>query len=326
MDRPRYQVGDLIRGDHRVLAVHTSDLAFVYTCRQDLPGGNRTYKVLKTFRFADREVCRQLFERELVYWTRLPAHPNVVQAKDADTLNQLLVLEFVPGPSLLEVVADSPLYPRHFLRWARQVAEGLRFLHTDNQFLHRDVRPRNILIDASKGLVAKLSDLGIGKPFDPSVASHTAIGVLNFMAPEVFDHRTDYRSDIFSFGGTLYYALTGQNATRRSTRIPSQVAAPSELVPAIPDAVSACVLKCLERAPEDRYQKVEDLLRAVERLEEWPVEDMPFERCGRHDYFFSVRSGRTRCPFCSYDERFRAQEAKLEAAMSEHGSEDRRRR
>jgi serine/threonine protein kinase len=321
MAREHYNVGDLIQGNHRVLAVHTTELAMVYICKQDLPGGKPAFKALKTFRLS-RDVSQALFERELVNWVSVPKHPNIVQAKDADTVNKLLFLEFVPGPSLRKVAWKCPTHPRHFLRWANQIGEALRFLHQDHQFLHRDIRPANVLIDTAHELTAKLSDLGIGKPFDPAASQHTIIGAFAYMAPEVYDGHTDYRSDIFSFGATAYFLLTGDYAAKLSTRSLGHVTSPSELVPAIPESVSAWVLKCLNRDEDRRYQTMDEVLAEAKSFREWPVDSMPFEQCPLHAYSYHSSSSKFRCPFCVYTKNFQKQEEDLMRAMKKKDSSD----
>lgn len=309
------KVGDVIRGDHRVLAIRKGEISLLYICRQNLPGGHRAYKALKTFRLESDEVCRQLFDRELVYWARLPPHPNLVHVKDVDTVNNILVLDFVRGPSLREVATKRPIHPRHFLEWARQITAGMRFLHVEHNFLHRDLRPANILIDTAAGLTAKITDLGIGKPFDARSASHTVIGTFNYMAPEVFQGRTDFRSDMFSLGATLYYLLTGHYVVKLSTENLIQVASPSQRVPGIPQAVSDCVLRCLQKAPEDRYPSIDELIADLNRLEEWAADEAAYENCSRHDYMYFTRRPGTGCPFCAYEKEFQKQELELERVL-----------
>ena len=306
-----YSVGDVIRGDHRVVAVLKRELSRVYICRQDLPGGNFTFKALKTFRFSNDEIARKLFERELVYWARLPPHPNIVQAKDADTVEQMLVLEHVRGPTLRKIAAKRPVHPRHFLKWAHDLADGLTFLH-DQNFLHRDLRPTNVLVDSENELRAKITDLGIGKPFDPQAASHTIIGTFTYMAPEVHLGKTDFRSDIFSYGATLYYLLTGNFAVKLTTANLESVVSPRGLVPTVSEDVAAFVLKCLQREPGDRYQSMLEVNEALSSLTEWDVDAALYKRSERYDYDYYVGGERSVCPFTSYEDDFREQLRKLE--------------
>ncbi len=302
MGSGRYQVGDVIRGDHLVLAVHEGNFGVVYICRQDLHGGRCLYKAIKTFREGGSPICKGLFERELTYWSSLPAHSNVVQARDADTVNQLLILEYVHGPSLHEIAWRSPVHARRFLQWAREIASGLHFLHVDNHFVHRDLRPANVLIDMDRDLAAKITDLGIGKPFDPSAAVHTVIGTHRYMAPEVHDAHTDYRSDIFSFGATLYFLLAGRYAVRLTTRDPFKITPLSECGLGIPEEVARFVERCLDRDPEARFPSIREVTGALDRLEEWNVDHLPFEWCEGHRYpFYHAPSLTACCPFCRFE-------------------------
>ena len=314
MSPARHKVGDLLRGDHRVVATHRGHFGVVYVCRQQLPGGKALYKAIKTFRSAGDRFGRALFDRELTNWVQLGPHPNVVQAKDADTVRNFLLLEFVPGPNLRDVCARHPIHPRHFLKWAREIAAGLRFLHEENEFVHRDLRPANVLIDTKHRLRAKISDLGIGKPYNPESSTHTVIGTFNFMAPEVHDGKTDYRSDIFSLGASLFHLLTGRYAVKLTTKDLTGVTSPDQYVP-VPRQVVEVILKCLEVEPEKRYQHVDEFLAALEPIEEWKVGESAFEHCAAHDYSHFVTSRRPTCPFCVYDADFRRHEEELELAL-----------
>ena len=318
MSPARHKVGDLLRGDHRVLVSYRGHFGVVYICRQELPAGKAVYKAIKTFRSAGDRFGRALFDRELTNWVQLGPHPNVVQAKDADTVRNLLLLEFVPGPNLRDVCARHPIHPRHFLKWAREIAAGLQFLHEENEFVHRDLRPANVLIDTKHQLRAKISDLGIGKPYDSQASTHTVIGTFNFMAPEVHDGKTDYRSDIFSLGVSLFYLLTGRYAVKLTTKDLTGVTSPEEYVP-VPKEVVEIILKCLEVDPEKRYQNAEEFRTALEPIEEWPVGDTPFAHCHIHDYSYFVTPEIPTCPFCAYEADFQKHEEKLKKALENEG-------
>ena len=311
-----YNVGDVIRGDHRVITVRKGELSRVYICRQELPGGNFAYKALKTFRFSSDEIGRKLFERELVYWARLPPHTNIVQAKDADTVERLLVLEHVRGPTLRQVASKRPVHPRHFLKWARELADGLSFLHKES-FLHRDLRPTNVMIDAENDLRVKITDLGIGKPFDPQAASHNIIGTFTYMAPEVHLGKTDFRSDIFSFGATLYYLLTGNFAVKLTTANLESVVSPRSLVPTVPEEVAAFVLKCVQREPEARYQSMDEVQNELSALAEWDADAALYNECAEHNFTYYAGGTNPVCPFCLYEASFREQLQKLEQKLSD---------
>ena len=287
----RYRIGDVIEGRFRVLAKHVGYLGLVYIVRvldRDRTSPPR-YAAIKTFRLGER-LHRALFDRELANWIRLPRHPNVVHAVEADREHHLLVLEFVRGPSLKTVAHRCPVAPEHFVAWARDIASGLRFLHEENSFLHRDLRPANVLVETD-GLIAKISDLGLGKPFDPNESAHTAIGTFNYMAPEQFQNRTDFRSDLFSFGATLYYLLTGHDAVRGSTERIKAVRSPTALRPTAPDRLESLVLRCLEPDPDRRFSRASEICSELETLEAWQEPETEWSRCERHSYRYTNPKG-----------------------------------
>ncbi|MCZ6793401.1 MAG: serine/threonine-protein kinase [Planctomycetota bacterium] len=302
MSRRRYEVGQEITPGYRVFSMFHGFLGVVYIgCKEQHPDEPRKFIAVKTFRHGD-QLSRGLFDAELENWVRLPGHPNVVRALGADRKRNLLILEFVPGPSLQKIAHRRPVHPRHFLRWAGATAAGLRFLHEENHFVHRDLRPANILVDTDDGLCAKISDMGIGKPLDPEARQHTVIGTFTYMAPEVFDGRTDYRSDIFSFGATIYYLLTGMDAIKLTTQHMTRVATPE--IPGVPRAVSSLVLRCLERQPEARFPSMNDVVEAIAAIDDWRPPSDWYRHCEEHDYDYRVESRDDVCPFCAHHREF----------------------
>lgn len=198
-------------------------------------------------------------------------HPHIVRTKMTGSAGGLLymVLEFVPGPSLLEL-----LMRRGRLSWslacdvARQTALGLHHAH-EFGLVHRDVKPQNLLIDQNGH--AKLLDFGLammregegGDEFSMAmIFGHECIGTPAFMAPEqAKDSLTaDARSDVYGLGCTLYAALTGdtpfpyrnpQDVIKAHQTQPARSV--RELVPEIPQGVADIVAKMLAKKPEHRY-------------------------------------------------------------------------
>ena len=311
MGQIHYKVGDRIKRRYRVVSTHQGFLGLVYICKRKAAGEKPVYAAIKTFRSDDR-IRRDLFEKELANWVRLTPHPNVVQAIDADTKEKLLVLEFVYGPTLKGVASRSPVHSVHLVPWARQIAAGLRFLHVDNRFVHRDLRPANILIDIRNDLRAKISDLGIGKPLNPDATSHTMIGTHAYMAPEVHQGRTDFRSDIFCYGATIYYLLTGRSVARVTTKRMDTVTSPRHFAPDVSETLERLTLKCVERDPDRRYRSMDEVLEALDDVAEWSMRPVPFEHCSRHAYFYFSGSTGRGCPFCRYERDFESREHELE--------------
>jgi serine/threonine protein kinase len=140
-------------------------------------------------------------------------HPGVVTIFDADrdreTDTSYIAMELIEGQSLQELLLDcSPLKPARALPIIEQVALALHAAH-ENDLVHRDVKPANILLDAEG--TAKLTDFGITKFRTLSLtAAGTVLGSPSYMSPEqVRDDEIDGRTDLFALGVVLYECLSG---------------------------------------------------------------------------------------------------------------------
>jgi peptidoglycan hydrolase-like protein with peptidoglycan-binding domain len=165
-------------------------------------------------------------------------HPHVVSLHDLLVIDGLpcLVMEYVPGPSLAELLRVGPLEPQHAADLLSGIGWALARAH-DQGLVHRDVKPANILTDAHR--VAKLADFGIGRAMDDQDAALTRpghlLGTVDYLAPEVaLGHPASPASDAYSFGATLYAAVEG--------RSPLGHAAPQE-------PVTARLLRLVDSAP-----------------------------------------------------------------------------
>ena len=177
----------------------------------------------------------------------------------------LLTLED-PGGEPLTRFLGRPLEPDRFLPIALQLAEAIAKLHAQG-LIHRDIKPDNVLVNAANGAVS-LTGFGIAS----RLARHTRgveppesiVGTLAYMAPEQtgrMNRSVDSRSDLYSYGVTLYEMLTGalpfadddpmEVVYSHVARVPIP---PARRVPKVPEAVSAIVTKLLAKNPEDRYQ------------------------------------------------------------------------
>ncbi|WP_083588017.1 ATP-binding sensor histidine kinase [Bradyrhizobium erythrophlei] len=199
-----------------------------------------------------------------------------------DNGRMTLVLED-PGGTPLDQLLGRPLEISHFLRIAISLAGALRHVH-ERGLIHKDIKPANILVDATSGGVW-LTGFGIASrlprehqaPAPPDIIA----GTLPYMAPEQtgrMNRSVDSRSDLYSLGVTFYEMLTGQlpfTATDPMEwvhwHIARQPVPPNERVARIPDALSAIVMKLLAKTVEDRYQTAAgievDLRRSQAELE-----------------------------------------------------------
>jgi len=212
-------------------------------------------------------------------------HPSIAMLHElVQTESELyLVLEYVAGPNLAELLARKPkLPPEAAAIIGAAVARGLEHAH-DRGIVHRDVKPGNILVSL-RGDV-KLIDFGIAQrtrkalsalPEPHSVEFH-AFGTPAYMSPEqILGDTADARSDLFSLGVVLYQMLTGARPfegedakdKRASTlRIRRAPAAPLRVrAPEVPRPFERVVMRLLEKLPADRYASAGALAEDLEEL------------------------------------------------------------
>lgn len=157
------------------------------------------------------------------------AHPNIVKYYGVETLSnrnfhgqeeevQIGVMEFVQEGQLKTYMSQNPLTKDQLKKLLIDILEGLKYLHSEG-IIHRDIKPQNILLgrDKQNRLVAKIADFGISKNADSNQASASILlGTIEYMAPEQFNperyginQKISYNVDIWAFGVTAYYLLTG---------------------------------------------------------------------------------------------------------------------
>src|SRR5262249_20618994 len=124
-----------------------------------------------------------------------------------------LVMEYVEGKNLRQMLADHSVDERDALGFVSQIAQALQHAH-EAGVVHRDIKPENVLVD-SRGRV-RLVDFGLATLFGPRAQRHPddsrVAGTRNYMAPEQFSmpESVDHRADIYSTGVVFYEMLAGQ--------------------------------------------------------------------------------------------------------------------
>src|ERR1017187_1579262 len=238
-------------------------MGVVYKARQ--PRLNRfvALKILarekeKDPRFAER------FTREAQALARLN-HPNIVTVYDFGETNGLyyLLMEFVDGMSLRQLLQSRKLAPEEALVIVPSICEALQYAHQLG-IVHRDIKPENILLD-KQGRV-KIADFGIAKLLDANgrVGSLTGeqgvVGTPHYMAPEQVEKPSvvDHRADIFSLGVVFYEMLTGE--------LPLGKFAPPSRVVKMDVRLDEVVLHALEKEPSLRYQQASQVRTDVETI------------------------------------------------------------
>ena len=212
---------------------------------------------------------RQQFYQEAQVLARLD-HPNLVRVTDyfEEGGNAYLVMNFVEGQSLADLIAArGPLPEAQVLNWARQLLDALAYCHAQG-VVHRDIKPQNIIIRADGRPI--LVDFGLVKLWDPrDPRTRTvvrAMGTPEYAPPEQWGAgHTDPRSDLYSLGATLYYALTGQAPATATDRIavPTVFAPPRVFNPSIRPQTEAALLRAMELAQDRRWPSAAEMAAAL---------------------------------------------------------------
>jgi len=249
----------------------------VYKARDTVLNRVVAVKMLKGAVLSDEAYSR--FMREAQVIAKLN-HPNIVSIYDIgkEGEKQFFVLEFVDGMSLRELGGTYPegkFDVQTVLRTAIDVCSALQFAHSQG-VLHRDIKPENILI-TQEG-IAKLMDFGLAKMLgEPSITQEGIIvGTVAYVAPEIaLGKGADARSDLYSFGAVLYEMVTGKPPFQGEdsvkiifSHIHDYPVLPSRLIPKVPQALSECVMKLLEKEPGKRYQSSADLFKVLRDIAE----------------------------------------------------------
>ena len=196
------------------------------------------------------------------------SHPNVVNVFDVgeDRGVYYIVMELVEGITLKDYInRKGKLSVKEATSIAIQVSMGLEAAH-NRGIVHRDVKPQNIII-STDGKV-KLSDFGIAKATSSNTISSNVMGSVHYSSPEqVRGGYSDYKSDIYSLGITLYEMVTGRVPFDGDTTVAiaikhlqEEIEAPSKYTPNLPFSLEQIILKCTQKSPDRRYKNMAELI------------------------------------------------------------------
>ncbi len=197
-------------------------------------------------------------------------HPNIVTILTAEKQENVffIVMEFVPGETLETIIArEGALDVARALDYTCQICNAVDHAHKQG-VIHRDLRPSNVLV-ADRGLL-KVADFGTSRFLEIAAHGTTVIGSPPYMAPEQFQGKAVFASDIYSLGVTMYQMLTG--ALPYDTPSPADLdrlmrgellSAPRLKNPKVPKAINEIVLKAMAPEIGARYQRAGELLDDV---------------------------------------------------------------
>jgi len=222
----------------------------------------------------------QRFQREARTAAKL-SHPNIVPIYDIGAEGKLhyIVMEYVEGRSLKQILEEKKLDPEKALRIAYTVARALQFAH-EHKIVHRDVKPANLLVD--KAGRVRVLDFGLARSMDGKglTASSVMVGTPYYMSPEQAfgdPDELDHRTDLYSLGAVLYEMLTGRPPFEGGTvlAILRKIEDEDPQPPKISARVDALVMKALAKDRERRYQTASEFAEAIRGCIDAPI---PTER------------------------------------------------
>lgn len=247
----------VLRGKYRITDVVGEGATSVVYAALDLsrPGTRWAVKEIISPLAADEHETAEaleMFRREYEMLKELN-HPGLPKVIDCfhEERGHYLVMEYVEGTSLQAMYeAQKRIFsPHELLPWTLQLLDILQYLHSQTPpVVYRDLKPSNIVITA--GGRAKLIDFGISRHFSPEKECDTQnLGTPGFSAPEQYGNRqTDYRSDIYSLGATLYFLMSGRNPEDFSFKFPPV----TRFNPGVPSWMSELLSHALEADHEKR--------------------------------------------------------------------------
>lgn len=258
-----------VKGYHLLRKIGEGDLGAVFQARQISMRRTVAIKVLHP-KWANDSEFRKRFRFEARILGRL-SHQNLVNIHDTGRSGDVeyIAMEYIDGPSVSKLIRESgSMSTLQALDIVLQVGRAINYLEKFD-IVHRDIKPANILLTRS-GL-AKLGDFGFIQTKRTNEIfgdKGFVIGTPSYISPEqAAGHTVDFRSDIYSLGITLYHMLTGELPYQGSVNTVLDLQTNAPLPPQttmkgekVPDEIYSVICKMVAKDPNERYQKIVDLL------------------------------------------------------------------
>lgn len=232
----------------------------------------------KLNRFVAVKVLKQEFREDKAFISKFRieaqsaaglAHPNIVNVYDVgeDHGISYIVMELVEGITLKEYIdKKGRLAVREATSIAMQVCMGLEAAHR-NGIVHRDVKPQNIII-STDGKV-KVTDFGIARAASSNTINSSVMGSVHYSSPEqARGGYSDYKSDIYSMGISMYEMLAGtvpfdgdSTVAIAIKHLQEELPSPRKYVPDLPKSTVQIICKCTQKSPDRRYGDMSELIR-----------------------------------------------------------------
>jgi len=206
-------------------------------------------------------------------------HPNIVQAIDVGKAGDFhyFVMEYIEGSTVFDHLVEHKRYEEgEALKIIIEMAEALKHAH-DKGFMHRDVKPKNIMITGSG--IAKLADMGLARSVSDKEAAEAeagkAYGTPYYIAPEQIrgERDIDFRADIYGLGATFYHMVTGQvpfdgpnPSAVMHKHLKSELTPPDHINPNLSAGVGEIIEVMMAKDRDERYASTSDLLQDLKAV------------------------------------------------------------
>ncbi len=237
-------------------------LAAVYLCERD----ESELVVLKEAVIPEdaiesvKQKAKEMFEREARLLMGLN-HAGIVKVLDyfAEGGRNYLLLQYLNGQDIRQFIKQNgPQREHQVIDWAIKIAGIMKYLHEqDPPIIHRDLTPDNLVITDDGSIV--VIDFGAANEFIGQ-ATGTLVGKQSYIAPEQFRGKAVVESDIYAFGCTLYFMLTGKEPEALSESNPSDLRTDLSL------EICELVESCTQMEPENRYRSAAQLIPVLRRI------------------------------------------------------------
>jgi serine/threonine-protein kinase len=210
----------------------------------------------------DEEVRRRIFRAGRIWLTL--RHPNLVSVlevqPDYGNFAAVIVSELVDGEPLSALRDHPQLSLDYIISIGLQLCDALGYMH-DQGLIHREVRPRNILVSAPDYHI-KLLDSGIARHANPEIDAFTqtgaVVGDLTYASPELFEGRGNQRADVYAVGAVLHELITGRQFDALSRRL--------DTIRDIPPPLRSVIELALDPEPSKRFASAQELAEKLRSI------------------------------------------------------------
>lgn len=261
--------GKIIDNKYKIIEqVGEGGMSYVYLARDTRLNKQWAVKRIKFGKKNNRKVVIKSFLKEANLLKNLdhPLLPRIVDIVEEDNDIIYVVMDYIEGIALNDVIE---LYGQQsqdvIVGWGIQICDALAYLHSrQNPIVFRDLKPSNIML-TPEGTI-KLIDFGSAIEYSTEEYNEEYLGTPGYAAPEQYKGsglKVDTRSDIYTFGKTLYYLFT-EDKPKKDIDINIR-----EVKSEVSEGIEKIVNRCIERNPQNRYQTIEEVEYDLQHYKEF---------------------------------------------------------